>query len=75
MAWLGRLLGKGAYDKNLETEFYPQNQGKVEQTPQKCHLIAICVLWHPLPTTYHGHGWTDTCAHSYTCTHTNEIKN
>ena len=51
--------------KTWRPEFYPQNQDKVEQTTQKCHLITICVLWHPLPIAYHGYGWTDTYAHSH----------
>lgn len=73
-SWPGQVdyWAKELMIKSWRPEFYPLNQGKVEQTPQKCHLTAICMLWHLPPNTYHRYGWTDTYAHSYTCTHTNE---
>lgn len=54
--------------KTWRREFYPENQDKVEQTPQKSHLIAICVLWHP--TSNHvSWTWMDRQTHTHTHIH------
>lgn len=54
--------------KTWRREFYPENQDKVEQTPRKSHLIAICVLWHP--TSNHvSWTWMDRQTHTHTHTH------